>query len=237
MTTLSERSRHQLSATFFAWIVATAVFFVAPVSQRADAQEAPTVTVDETVWLTFYDVPSRRFLESRRALFRGDLDAARADLIISAGHLQVEAGRTTPAVGEGLMAVSERLLWLADNIEDARATPQEFDTQFGRAHWLLAQHYLFEARLSRNRGNNALAGRYLWATTHHMERAVIWSNARIDRRLRKTLDDLRNLSTMLQDSQKAPSARRQRPIVKAEKILRELGETINRPVVLPAERD
>ncbi len=237
MTRLSETRWPASGSVFLPWIFAIVVFMFAAGAQRAAAQDAPTVTVDETVWLTFYDVPSRRFLEARRAIFRGDLDAARADLIISAGHLQVEAGRTTPDVGEGLMAVSERLLWLADNIEDERATPHEFEKQFGRAHWLLAQHYLFEARTSRNRGDNRLAGRYLWATTHHMERAVIWSNARIDRRLRRTLDDLRKLSTMLQDSQQAPSARRQRPIVKAENVLRELGETINRPVVLPAEKD
>lgn len=217
------------------WFASFAALAPLAMSPQAMAQDTSTVAVDQSVWLTFHDVPSRRFVEVRRALVRGELDAARGDLVISAGHLQVEAGRAAPEIGERLMAVSERLLWLADNIDDPRAAPAEFDAQFGRAHWLLAQHYLYEARLSRNRGDDRLAGRYLWAATHHMERAVLWSNARIDRRLRKTLDDLRTLATRLQDDSQASRVRGQRPIVKAETVLLELGEKIDRPVVLRKE--
>lgn len=232
MTRLSETRWPASGSVFLPWIFAIVVFMFAAGAQRAAAQDAPTVTVDETVWLTFYDVPSRRFLEARRAIFRGDLDAARADLIISAGHLQVEAGRTTPDVGEGLMAVSERLLWLADNIEDERATPHEFEKQFGRAHWLLAQHYLENARQLRDLGQLRRAGQYLWATTHHLERAVLWSNARIDRKLHATLESLRDLAVRLQDPARAQKALNDRPIVKAENFLRELGRLIDRPVVM-----
>jgi len=198
-------------------------------------QQQPMVTMDEYVWVAFYDVPSRRFREIRGAVVRRDFGRARHDLIISANHIQVEASRALPALALRLNDVSGRLTWFAENIETPEVTLADLDTEFGRAHWLLAQHYLHMARQSRDSGQNQNAGRYLWATTHHMERAVLWSNSRIDRELHKALEGLRELSTKLQDDELAAKAYREKPILRAEKVLRKLGNKLDRPVVLPAQ--
>ncbi len=200
----------------------------------APAQDQSIVTMDEGAWVAFYDVPSRRFRDVRTAFVRREFAAAKNDLGISAIHIEVEATRAVPVLGDRLADIAERLTFLADNIEDAQITLSDLDAAFGRAHWLLAQHYLDMARRSRDAGQDRNAGRYLWATTHHMERAVLWSNSRVDRELHRTLEGLRTLGTDLQDPAKSARAYREKPIVRADKVLRRLGKELDRPVVLPA---
>jgi len=214
----------------FAWLATAAV-----ISANAWAQaEAPPhfVTIDEEKWLIFYDVPSRRFRDIRVAFLRQDFEAAAADLQTSAGYLDIEASRAQPAIAARLNEVSTRLRSIASGIAEPAVTGAELDAQFGRAHWLLAQHYLAEARQARDAGEPRLSGRLLFATTHHLERAVMWSNARIDRRLQKTLESLRDLAVRLQDAQQAKKASGEKPIVRAETLLRELAAVVDRPVVL-----
>jgi len=92
------------------------------------------------------------------------------------------------------------------------------------------------ARRSRDSGQNKNAGLYLWATTHHQERAILWSNSRISRDVQKTLEDLRDLADQLQDEKLVTKAYRDRPLARADKLLRKLGKTIDRPIVLPASK-
>jgi len=201
----------------------------------AIAQPSPPpgfVTIDEEQWVVFYDVPSRRFRDIRVAFVRQEFDRAAADLATSAGYLEIEAGRAQPALAERLSEVASRLRWIGANIADTGVTGAELDSQFGRAHWLLAQHYLAEARQARDGGELRKAGLNLFATTHHLERAVLWSNARIDRRLHNTLESLRDLAVRLQNRDQAKKALSEKPIVRAEALLRELGAVIDRPVVL-----
>ena len=218
-------------------IVLTAALLIAlhgyPVP--AQGQERSLVAVDENLWVTFYDVPSHRFRSIRDQFVRRDFDSVRRDLITSSSHLMIESGRSSPDLSERLAEVATQLMFIADDIDDPTVTTEILDKLFGRAHWLLAQHYLFHARNSRDADNNRMAGRYLWAATHHMERAVLWSNSRIDRNLVNTLDNLRNLAVRLQDDKDAAAARSQRPIRRAEQALVELGKKIDRPVVLEIE--
>jgi hypothetical protein len=65
-----------------------------------------------------------------------------------------------------------------------------------------------------------------------MERAVLWSDSRINRNLVATLDGLRDLALRLQDPDDAAAARKDRPIKRAENLLIELGKQIDRPIVL-----
>ena len=127
------------------------------------------------------------------------------------------------------------MAWISENVEDVNVTVTEFDALFSRAHWLLAQHYLDLAKRSRDSGNNRSAGLNLFATTHHLERAVLWGNARISREVQKTLDNLRDLADQLQDDDLSEKARREKPVVQAEKLLRKLSKTIDRPVLSRAE--
>ena len=195
----------------------------------------PLVTIDENLWVTFYDLPSRRFRDIRSDFVRREFAAAASNLGTSANYLKVEADRAMPALAERLEDVTAKLMWIAGNIDDASVTVASLDSLFGRAHWLLAQHYLDMAKRSRDSQQYRNEGLYLWATTHHLERAVLWSNARIDRELHKTLERLRDLANRLQEPKLAKKAAREKPIIQAEKTLRELGRQIDRPVVLPVQ--
>jgi len=198
----------------------------------AQSDEAAFVAVDENLWVTFYDVPSHRFRSIRDEFVRRDFDSASRNLTTSASHLMIESSRTSPALAERLTEVATQMMFISDNISDTKITTAELDKLFGRAHWLLAQHYLYHARNSRDTDNNKMAGRYLWATTHHLERAVLWSDSRISRNLVGTLDGLRDLAMRLQDPDDAAAARKDRPIKRAENLLVELGKQIDRPIVL-----
>lgn len=195
----------------------------------------PLVTMDENLWVTFYDLPSRRFHDIRSDFVRREFQTAASNLVTSANYLKVEADRAIPALAERLNDVSAKLTRIAENVDDTSVTVADLDSLFGRAHWLLAQHYLDMAKQSRDMQRYRNEGLYLWATTHHMERAVLWSNARIDRELYKTLEGLRDLANRLQDADLAAEANQKRPVVRAEKILRTLGKQIDRPVVLPVQ--
>jgi hypothetical protein len=198
----------------------------------AQSGEPSVVAVDENLWITFYDVPSHRFRAIRDAFVGREFASASRDLVTSASYLKIEAGRASPAIAERLDDVATQMTSISKAMDDQSVTSVTLDKLFGRAHWLLAQHFLFLSREARDANNNRMAGRYLWATTHHLERAVLWSNARIDREVVKTLDGLRDLAMRLQDDQEAKAARKEKPILRAEKVLVKLGAVIDRPVVL-----
>lgn len=219
--------RHKVAA-----LVAALVMTTPAIAESEENQ--PAVTMDEQLWVAFYDVPSRRFRDVRAAFMRRDFDRAATDLATSASYLTIEAGRAVPVIAERLTDVASQMTWIAENISDASITASGLDSQFSRAHWLLAQHYLDRARRSRDSGSNRNAGLYLWATTHHLERAVLWSNSRISNDVQKTLGNLRDLAARLQDDKLSTPAYREKPMVQAEKLLRKLGKKIDRPVVLPA---
>lgn len=205
----------------------------ASATAAADAPDQPLLEIQEDRWVAFYDVPSRRFRAIRDSFVRRQFDAASQDLVISASYLSIEADRAIPALAERLAEVSARMTFIAEHINDSTITLTDLDPLFARAHWLLAQHYLNMAERSRDAGRHGNAGRYLWATAHHLERTVLWSDSRIGRDLLKALDGLRDMAVALQDPAGAERAYRQKPIVTADKVLRDLGRRLDRPVVLP----
>lgn len=209
-------------------------FVLIAAAASADQPDRAFVSVDENLWVAFYDVPSRRFRDIRNAFVKQEFAMAASDLGTSASHLRVEADRALPELAVRLDEVAGRMMQVAADIEGPSVTVADLDALFGRAHWLLAQHYLDMARQARDRQKYRVEGRYLWATTHHLERAVLWSNARVDKKVFNTLESLRDLATQLQDDKQALKAHRKKPLVQADKTLRELGKLIDRPVVLPA---
>ncbi len=72
-------------------LVLAMIFLVAPTSfgQRSDSQSA--VVLDEGLWVTFYDLPSRRFRAIRSAVLTRDHESAARDLSLAANYLSVEA--------------------------------------------------------------------------------------------------------------------------------------------------
>ena len=197
------------------------------------AAEREVVVLDENVWVTFYDLPSRRFREIRNAVLNDDSEAAARDLMLAASYLSIEAGRASDVLGPPLTEVAGRLQRLAGQPESI--TLRELDGLFARSHWLLAQHFLQEAKASRDARQNRTTGLNLWAATHHMERAILWSGIPVSRANRKTLDQIRDIASRLQKAETREAAYRERPVVRAETLLRKIGKEIDRPVRIFAD--
>lgn len=200
----------------------------------ASAAEPPverSVVLDDNVWVTFYDLPSRRFRAIRTAILRRDHAAAAHDLGVVANYLSVEAERSSVTFQAPLGDVVQQLRALAANTD--AITLDTLDALFARAHWLLSQHYLARARLARDAGDPRGAGLDLWATTHHLERAILWSDAPITRDVYKALEGLRDAAQRLQDPKRSARALRDKPLRRADRLLREIGEQLDRRVLLP----
>lgn len=192
--------------------------------------EPPLFSLDEKTWVLFYDLPSRRFRAIRDAFVRRDFAAARGDLEAAAGFLKAEIDRADPRLVAPLEEVEARLRALAATIETADVNAGDLDAAFSRAHWLLAQHYLVLAARARDLRRHRNAGHYLWATAHHMERTVLWSNARLTPQLVRDIERLRDMAGKLQHSEKPERVYRDKPIVSAQQALAELGTYLDRRV-------
>ena len=197
--------------------------------QQRDSQSA--VVLDENLWVTFYDFPSRRFRAIRTAVLTRDNESAARDLSVAANYLSVEAERSSAVFQTPLGDVVNHLRRMGSDIE--RVTLDELDALFGRAHWLLAQHYLEFAREARDARHNRNASLYLWATTHHIERAILWSNVAVTREVYTTLEGLQELAGKLGNPETSARAYRERPIARAESLLRKIGKQVDRRVLLP----
>ncbi|MDX1507102.1 MAG: hypothetical protein R3358_02400 [Woeseiaceae bacterium] len=204
---------------------------VSPAYAQGDDKQS-AVVLEEGLWVTFYDLPSRRFRAIRTAVLTQKLDDAARDLSLTANYFSVEASRSSEVFQAPLQDVVDRLRNMSENIETV--TLDDLDTLFGRAHWLLAQHYLHFARIARDARNGRNASLYLWATTHHIERAILWSDVAVTREVHTTLEGLQELAGRLGNPDTSARAFRERPIVRAEALLRKIGEQINRRVLLPA---
>lgn len=204
------------------------------------AAQAPTntraeFTLDEDVWVLFYDLPSRRFRNIRDAFVRRNWPLARRDLTASAGFLRAEVSRADAALLDPLEEVIARLEWIGENIETRQVSGSDLDAAFARAHWLLAQHYLILAEAAKAAGDSRNTGNYLWATAHHLERCVLWSNARLTRRQLASLEKIRDIAGKLRDTDDPATVYKSKPIANAKKTLREIGEFLERRVWLPAD--
>jgi len=205
-----------------------------PVLAASAAQETSSgrgIVLDENVWVAFYDLPSRRFRAIRTAVLTRDLESAEHDLDVAASYLEVEAGRATAVLQGPLQETAGRLAGFA--ADTSKVSLGDLDTAFGRAHWLLAQHFLQRARESRDRREGRNTSLNLWATAHHMERALLWSDVPITEGVGDTLDDIREIGSRLQDPSTAAEAYQERPVVRAETLLRQIGEQMDRRVLLP----
>ncbi len=214
----------------------SSVFLLAGIAALADSppDRHKPIVLDENLWVTFYDLPSRRFRTIRSALIARDFESAARDLSVTASYLSVENDRTSVVFRQPLDDVIATLYSMQERLD--QVTLQELDAVFGRAHWLLAQHYLEFARRARDVRDARDTSLYLWATTHHMERAMLWNDVAIDSGVHKTLEGLRKLAGQLQDPDSAKRAFSEKPIVRAETLLRRIGEQIGRPVLLPEAR-
>ncbi len=118
----------------------------------ADTGSREQVTLDNDVWVLFYDLPSRRFRNIRDAFVRRNWVLARRDLEASAGFLRTELGRADAALTNPMKEIIVRLEWIAENIESAEVSGSDLDAAFARAHWALAQHYLVMSESARSSG-------------------------------------------------------------------------------------
>lgn len=206
------------------------LLFVTPSVAREQHRQT-AIVLDEDMWVAFYDLPSRRFRAIRTAILSRDGAAAARDLVVTANFVAVEAERASAVFQVPLRDVVEQMRRLGGEIDTV--TLRQLDTLFGRIHWLLAQHFLDFARRARDAREGRNTSLYLWATTHHMERAVLWSNIAVTRDVHVTLEELRAVAGRLQDPKTAPQAFAEKPIVRAERLLRDIGGQIDRPVLLP----
>ena len=203
---------------------------VAYADQQSTSQSP--VVLDEQLWVTFYDLPSRRFRAIRTAILTRNNESAARDLSVTANYLSVESDRSSATFQAPLRDVVDKLRQMEAAVDEV--TLEELDGLFGRAHWLLAQHYLELARQARDARQSRDTSLYLWATTHHMERAMLWSNVAVTREAQTALEGLRKIAGDLQNPKTAARAYKERPVVRAEKLLRKIGKQIDRRVILPA---
>lgn len=207
-----------------------------PASSQQAAQRQPLFELDEQVWVLFYDLPSRRFRTIRDAVVRRDFATARRDLEVSHGFLLAELQRADPALTAPLTEVVTKLEQIAATIDSPDTTIGDLDAVFARAHWLLSQHYLTLARAARDNADHKFAGDYLWATAHHLERTVLWSDARLTSRQVDSLDAIRALAERLRSSDRPERVYRDKPIAAAQTTLRQIGEYLDRKVWVDATR-
>jgi hypothetical protein len=213
---------------FFAGLIF--VVLATTVKPAAGADERPLFTLDDQVWVLFYDLPSRRFRAIRDAFIGGRMDDARRDLEVSEAFLRVEISRALPVLVPPMTEVADRLLTLRTQIAASETTVGDLDPAFARAHWLLSQHYLSLATDARDNDKHRSAGNYLWATAHHMERTVLWSDARIDDKLLDSLEGMRTMADRLRNSDTPARVYGDKPVDNARRILFELGTYLDRKV-------
>lgn len=194
------------------------------------AQDEPTLVLDEDVWVTFYDLPSRRFRNIRDAFLRRDPISASRDIEASASYLRVESTRARQQLQNPLTEVVSQLERIREQLPETFVSIEQLDSLFGRAHWLLSQHFFVMALDAREAEEHRTAGRYLTATAHHMERAVLWSEARISRDILNSLESIREMAGRLQDSRRPRRVYRDEPLRLTARTIRAIGEHIDRRV-------
>ena len=189
------------------------------------APDRPTLVLDGDTFITFYDLPSRRFRALRGAFVEGDEVGFQRDLAVSIEYLGVEIQRMDPRLGG---AMHEVIAGFDAVSISSGAAVTELDALFSRAHWLLAQHFLLTAQSRLLESGAATPAIYLIATAHHLERAALWSGAGETPKLAQTLDELRASAGNLR---KYPHRDQyQRLIARTAGLLKDLSKVINRPV-------
>lgn len=185
--------------------------------------------IDESLWIVFYDLPSRRFRDIKDAYIRRDLSSARRDLATSANYLRIEAARSP--IARALTDAATELDAMAAELDPLDTDPADPDARFANVHWLLSQHFLALAIDARDDNRHMDAGWYLTAVAHHLERTALWSEVAVDRKLIVAVDGLREQANKLQNA--PPSARKEelyknRPMRNAVEVLQRLGKQIGK---------
>ena len=211
-------------------------FFMVAFANTASStsHDSAEIILDEDVWVLFYDLPSRRFRNVRDAFVRRNWPLARRDLAASAGFLRAELARADATLVIPLEEIIARLESMAESIETVDVSGSDLDAAFAKAHWLLAQHYLVLSEAAKNSGDARITANYLWATAHHLERCVMWSNTRLTRRQLAALEEIRDMAGRLRSTDDPSTVYKSRPIASAKQTLREIGEHLERRVWLPA---
>lgn len=210
-----------------ATLIAAAALFLSPGVQ---AQSKAFLTLDEDAWVAFYDVPSRRFRSVRDQIVAGNVETAERDLDASISFLSVEANRAPPELEKPFAEVMNTLSTMRDDLRAKNRPASDFDATFARAHWILTQQYFVFAIRARDSEQHRNAGHYLWATAHHLERAILWSNTQIDRRTVAALDSMREMAGRLRDDQNPARVYRDRPLRTASRAIIRVGERLDRRV-------
>lgn len=197
---------------------------------RAQVPEQRLLMLDEGVWIAFYDLPSRRFRSIRDAFVRGNFESVSRDLEVTIGFLRIEAERAVAELQPVMGDVVTSLEAISSQLPDASVTVSRLDAIFARTHWLLSQHYLSLALEARESGMHRNAGRYLNATAHHLERAVMWSDARISSDIYKSLESIRAMSARLAGGESPERVYRDRPLRLTARVLVAIGAHLDRRV-------
>jgi len=204
-------------------------------SEKAADDNQRLFAFDEQHWVLFYDLPSRRFRAIRDNFVKRNFEDASRDLRVTENYLLIEASRASPLIQERLELVAEALATAANDIDQLELTTNDLDALFARAHWLLAQHYLELALLSRDTENYKTSAHYLMATAHHVERTILWSNMRIEPAILVKLENIRKLSNTLLESRKPKLVYREKPIRQAWVLIQDTGEFLDRKILINPE--
>lgn len=233
-------SKKTTSRPLRAWVAHCfiAILLLTPVAWSQESpDEQPLFELDEATWAMFYDLPSRRFRTIRDAFIRKDFVSARRDLQVSLSFLSIESDRAVESLRPPMLENMAEIRRIEESLDDPSVAVGALDSAFARAHWLLAQHYLVQSMRSRDVEQHKAAGRYLWATAHHLERAVLWSDSRVDRQTVRALDSVREMGSDLQSSDRPIEVYRDKPIALAADTLKKIGVHLERKVWITAKID
>ncbi|MFT7244426.1 MAG: hypothetical protein ACI82A_001783 [Candidatus Azotimanducaceae bacterium] len=219
--------RHLVSMSLALSLV---LVFASPL--QADNDNQKLFAFDEHYWVLFYDLPSRRFRAIRDVFIKQEFESASRDLRVTENYLLIESTRASPLVKERLVLVAEKLATTANNIDQLEVTLSTLDALFARSHWLLSQHYLELALISRDTQQHRNCAYYLMATAHHVERSILWSNQRVEPKTLAALDSIWKLSNELLESKTPKNVYKERPVKKAWALIQQTGQFLDRKVII-----
>ena len=137
--------------------------------------------VRDGYWAPYTEEPDAHFNRAYNKFVNKDFRTAAIELRKSAGYLKMQSVGTSGDIRSSLDALNKLLLRLANDVESGVASSSvRIDTTIVRAHLALAQFHQQQAIDSFKAKRLQNTAYQLHAAAFHLERAVYWSDYKLD---------------------------------------------------------